>query len=76
MLLIPALIVAQAAAADLTGLWSATLRFGPDARGTLLVMRTPDGWRADIAGYNGLARVDENDGAAQHAALLHHVTFS
>jgi CubicO group peptidase (beta-lactamase class C family) len=37
---------------DLTGLWTASLRFGPDVRGTLLVMRTSDGWRADISGYS------------------------
>ena len=36
---------------DLTGLWGATLRFGPDIHGTLLIYRTPDGWRADIAGF-------------------------
>jgi CubicO group peptidase (beta-lactamase class C family) len=37
---------------DLTGLWTASLRFGPDVRGTLLVIRTSDGWRADISGYS------------------------
>jgi hypothetical protein len=42
----------QAAPSDLTGLWTAALRFGPDVRGTLLVMRSADGWRADIAGYS------------------------
>ena len=43
---------------DLTGLWAATLRFGPDIGGTLLVFRTPDGWRADIAGFSVPARHD------------------
>ena len=37
--------------ADLSGLWTAAQRFGPDVRGTLLVMRTAGGWRANIAGY-------------------------
>jgi CubicO group peptidase (beta-lactamase class C family) len=43
---------------DLTGLWAATLRFGPDIGGTLIVLRTPDGWRADIAGFSVPARSD------------------
>ena len=38
--------------ADLSGLWSATLRFGPDIRGPLIIHRTADGWRADIAGFS------------------------
>jgi CubicO group peptidase (beta-lactamase class C family) len=47
------LVQAQAPQApDLTGLWTAALRFGPDVRGTLLVMRSAEGWRADIAGYS------------------------
>ena len=37
---------------DLSGLWSATLRFGPDIRGPLIIHRTADGWRADIAGFS------------------------
>jgi CubicO group peptidase (beta-lactamase class C family) len=45
-------LAGNAAAQDLSGLWTATQRFGPDARGTLFVMRTADGWRADIAGYS------------------------
>jgi len=36
---------------DLAGLWGATLRFGPDTRGPLIIYRTPEGWRADIAGF-------------------------
>src|SRR3989442_200236 len=36
---------------DLTGLWGATLRFGPDTHGPLIIYRTPDEWRADIAGF-------------------------
>lgn len=37
---------------DLSGLWSAVLRFGPDIRGPLIIHRTPAGWRADIAGFS------------------------
>ena len=43
-------------AAAQEGLWAATLRFGPDIRGPLLIYRTPDGWRADIAGFSVPAR--------------------
>ncbi|HXV90323.1 MAG TPA: serine hydrolase [Gemmatimonadales bacterium] len=43
---------------DLSGLWSATLRFGPDVRGTLILVRDADGWRADIAGFAVAARGD------------------
>ena len=37
---------------DLSGLWSATQRVGPDIRGPLIIHRTADGWRADIAGFS------------------------
>jgi hypothetical protein len=37
-------------AADLTGLWQARRRFGPDATGRLLITRADGGYRADIAG--------------------------
>ena len=43
---------------DLSGLWSATLRFGPDIRGPLIIYRTGDGWHADIAGFSVPARID------------------
>ena len=43
---------------DLTGLWGATLRFGPDIRGPLIIYRTPEGWRADIAGFTVPVRGD------------------
>src|SRR5438128_3143292 len=36
---------------DLTGLWSATLRFSPDTRGPLIIYRISEGWRADVAGF-------------------------
>ena len=59
-LLVP-LILAQTAAADLTGLWEATLRFGPDIRGPLMIYRTPDGWRADIAGFTVPVQLDGSE---------------
>lgn len=43
---------------DLTGLWAARVRFGPDIRGPLTVLRDDSGWRADIAGFSVPARVD------------------
>src|SRR5438046_9268485 len=43
---------------DLTGLWGATLRFGPDTHGPLIIYRTPDGWRADVAGFTVPVRGD------------------
>lgn len=45
------------AAPDLQGLWAATLRLGPDIRGTLILYRTTDGWRADVAGFSVPAQV-------------------
>jgi CubicO group peptidase (beta-lactamase class C family) len=53
-----ALVAAQAgsgsaaALADdaLVGLWHARRRFGPDARGPLMLQRGPDGWTADFVG--------------------------
>lgn len=41
---------APAAAGELAGLWTASRRFGPDARGPLLLARTADGWTADFMG--------------------------
>src|SRR6266700_3643943 len=43
---------------DLSGLWAATLRFGPDTHGPLIIYRTPEGWRADIAGFTVPVRGD------------------
>ncbi len=37
-------------ARELAGLWQAKLRFGPDVRGPLLIEKSGDGWRAEIAG--------------------------
>ena len=54
-------LAANAAAqstSDLPGLWGATLRFGPDTRGPLIIYRTPEGWRADFAGFTVPVRGD------------------
>src|SRR5213592_3065975 len=54
-------LAANAAAqstSDLAGLWGATLRFGPDTRGPLIIYRTPEGWRADFAGFSVPVRGD------------------
>ncbi len=42
---------AQQDAPDLTGLWAAKVRFGPDIRGPLTLIREGKQWRADIAGF-------------------------
>jgi len=55
---LPLLLLALAAAApaaeapDLSGLWAAKLRFGPDVRGPLLLLEDKSGWRADVAGFS------------------------
>jgi CubicO group peptidase (beta-lactamase class C family) len=41
---------AAASADELVGLWRAEQRFGPDARGPLVLERTPSGWVADFMG--------------------------
>ena len=43
---------------DLSGLWAAKKRFGPEVRGPLLIEREPDGLRAEIKGRS--ARVVQN----------------
>jgi CubicO group peptidase (beta-lactamase class C family) len=45
------LLLADAQAQDLTGLWKAQQWFGPHARGALLLERAPSGWIADFAGH-------------------------
>src|SRR5687767_7207766 len=47
----------QSAPEDLTGLWYAKLRFGPDVRGRLVVDRANGAWRASLAGRTAPARV-------------------
>jgi CubicO group peptidase (beta-lactamase class C family) len=49
---------AQQGTPDLTGLWAAKVRFGPDIRGPLMLLRAGNGWRADIAGFSVPARYD------------------
>jgi hypothetical protein len=59
LLAAPVHAAGQAAAApNIEGLWGAALRFGPDIRGTLIIYRTADGWRADMAGFSVPARVN------------------
>jgi CubicO group peptidase (beta-lactamase class C family) len=45
-------------AMELAGLWEAKRHFGPDVRGTLLVRKGPDGWRAEVAGRSEPAHVE------------------
>lgn len=40
---------------ELTGLWEAKRRFGPDVRGALLIKQSNGVWRAAIAGYSATA---------------------
>jgi CubicO group peptidase (beta-lactamase class C family) len=44
-------------ARDLTGLWEATLRFGPDIRGPLTIEGAAGAWRAEIAGVSTDAHI-------------------
>ena len=44
------LFLADLHAQDLTGLWRAQQWFGPNARGPLLIEKTPAGWTADFFG--------------------------
>lgn len=39
-----------APAIELTGLWRAVQRFGPDERGPLIIEKSPGGWNADFLG--------------------------
>ena len=54
---------AQAAdsASDLVGLWKAKRRFGPDARGPLIVERTGAGYTADMMGFVVPASVNDGE---------------
>jgi len=42
--------IGTASAAGLAGLWTAKGRFGPDARGPLILHKNEDGFRADMLG--------------------------
>jgi CubicO group peptidase (beta-lactamase class C family) len=44
--------MAQPAGPDLEGLWVANERYGPDIRGTLMILRRGGGLVADIAGFS------------------------
>jgi CubicO group peptidase (beta-lactamase class C family) len=46
----PTVASAESDAGELSGLWQAKRRFGPDIRGALLISRDGDDWRAEIAG--------------------------
>jgi CubicO group peptidase (beta-lactamase class C family) len=45
---------------DLTGLWQAKRRFGPDAAGTLIIARAGSGYVADMAGQVVRVRAERN----------------
>jgi CubicO group peptidase (beta-lactamase class C family) len=45
-----ALATAASASEELTGLWTAKKRFGPDARGTLIMLRSGGRYTADLSG--------------------------
>jgi CubicO group peptidase (beta-lactamase class C family) len=52
---------AQQGSPDLSGLWAAKVRFGPDIRGPLLLIRQGSTWRADIAGFSAPVRSDRGE---------------
>jgi CubicO group peptidase (beta-lactamase class C family) len=45
----------------LAGLWRATVRFGPDTRGPLLIERTGDGYSAEIVGRRLPVRIERGE---------------
>ena len=49
--------MAQAPSEDVTGLWYAKLRLGPDVRGRLVLDRVNGAWRASLAGRSATVRV-------------------
>jgi CubicO group peptidase (beta-lactamase class C family) len=53
----PSADAAPASADEFVGLWKAKRRYGPDARGPLLIERAPGGWTADFLGRIYAARV-------------------
>src|SRR5258708_5627000 len=55
------LVLGASAGDDLSGLWRAKQRFGPDARGTLILYKTESGWTADFMGRMHPVRVDGPD---------------
>lgn len=53
--------IGTAEAEELTGLWKAKSRFGPDARGTLIVQKDGAQYRADMFGHSLPARVKTSE---------------
>jgi CubicO group peptidase (beta-lactamase class C family) len=51
-LLVAAVASAEPAATDLEGLWAGCVRYGPDVRGRLMILKRGDGMVADIAGFS------------------------
>jgi len=73
----PATGVADSEADELVGLWRAQQRFGPEARGPLLMERSGTGWTADFMGSIHPVRTDGTmlrfelaDGAGSFAGRL------
>jgi CubicO group peptidase (beta-lactamase class C family) len=60
MLLAASKSTAQSTPPDLSGLWEAKVRSGPDIRGTLIILKDGTSWNADIAGFRVPARVAGN----------------
>src|SRR5215468_12144507 len=50
MLILAAVVYAQVATNPLAGLWEAKRRFGPDARGAIVLRREGAAWTADFIG--------------------------
>ncbi len=53
--------VAAVRAEDLTGLWKAKGRFGPDARGPLVIQKEGTGYRADMLGRRLPVRLEAGE---------------
>jgi CubicO group peptidase (beta-lactamase class C family) len=51
LLAVAAVAAGPVATPDLTGLWAAHARYGPDVRGRLMILQRGDGLVADIAGF-------------------------
>ncbi|HYF40002.1 MAG TPA: serine hydrolase domain-containing protein [Gemmatimonadales bacterium] len=58
VLLTSEIALAQERAPDLSGLWAAKVRFGPDIRGPLTLIRSGSAWRADVAGFSLPVRIE------------------
>ena len=65
-------------APDLSGMWTAKLRFGPDLRGPLMIFRQNGQWRADFAGFSLPVQVEGErlsfelpDGKGSFRGVLH-----